>query len=566
MENMESAVVLIGIIVSVLAVTAVMGLRQRLLHQKWLFRKLTGEYGKVPKKEMSPERFANVPAYFRKHARAHQIDDITWNDLDMDLIYHRIDNTRSSSGEEYLYYALRSPALTKEDTPIRDDSVDLLAKQADLRLAIEKELYHLGTTGKYSMYDYLSLLDQLGDRSSVKHLISFCLPIAALIVIIFNAQWGLMLLIAALVFNISTYLREKREIEPFIVTFRYVLRLMDSAKQMQALLQKNTVASDIWAEDLQLLKESGAALRSFARGSWMIVSSGDGSNPLDLVFDYLRMMFHIDLLQFNHMLKSVREHREDIDTMVTVIGRLDAEISVASFRESLPYQCRPEFQRDCGAGLHLQKLYHPLLDHPVPNDIDASKSVLLTGSNASGKSTFLKAVALAALLSQTIGVCAAERYEASRFRIYSSMALRDNLVNGESYYIVEIKSLKRIADAANESYPVLCFVDEVLRGTNTIERIAASSEILAALARKNVLCFAATHDIELTKLLSADYSNYHFEEELKDNDVTFSYELHKGPATTRNAISLLGMVGFDKKLTDDASARAKRFETTGEWK
>lgn len=83
------------------------------------------------------------------------------------------------------------------------------------------------------------------------------------------------------------------------------------------------------------------------------------------------------------------------------------------------------------------------------------------------------------------------------------MALRDDLNAQNSYYIVEIKSLKRILDAVDkdDKRPVLCFVDEVLRGTNTVERIAASSEILKSLRYKNVLVFAATHDIELTYLL-----------------------------------------------------------------
>ena len=126
--------------------------------------------------------------------------------------------------------------------------------------------------------------------------------------------------------------------------------------------------------------------------------------------------------------------------------------------------------------------------------------MLLTGSNASGKSTFLKTVALGAIMAQTINTCPADHYEACFFHICSSMALRDDLDSGESYYIVEIKSLKRILDQAGQ-YPLLCFVDEVLRGTNTVERIAASTQILKSLGRKNLICFAATHDSELKELL-----------------------------------------------------------------
>ena len=89
------------------------------------------------------------------------------------------------------------------------------------------------------------------------------------------------------------------------------------------------------------------------------------------------------------------------------------------------------------------------------------------------------------------------------------MALKDDLLGRESYYLAEIRSLKRILDETGEEYPVLCFVDEVLRGTNTVERIAASAQILESLSGRNVICFAATHDIELTYILEDDYENYH---------------------------------------------------------
>ena len=94
-------------------------------------------------------------------------------------------------------------------------------------------------------------------------------------------------------------------------------------------------------------------------------------------------------------------------------------------------------------------------------------------------------------------------------------SLEDDIVSGESYYIVEIKSLKRILDAAaHRKGTILCFVDEVLRGTNTVERIAASTQILRSLGHSGILCFAATHDIELTELLQGEFDNYHFEEDV----------------------------------------------------
>ena len=149
--------------------------------------------------------------------------------------------------------------------------------------------------------------------------------------------------------------------------------------------------------------------------------------------------------------------------------------------------------------------------------------------------------------------------------IYTSMALRDSIFRNESYYIVEIKSLKRILDRVNKDIPMLCFIDEVLRGTNTLERIATSSRILASLAMSNCLCFAATHDIELTYILEKYFKNYHFQERISNDQILFDYKLYKGRAISRNAIKLLSILGYSKKITHDAEKAAHEFMTHGEW-
>ena len=216
--------------------------------------------------------------------------------------------------------------------------------------------------------------------------------------------------------------------------------------------------------------------------------------------------------------------------------------------------------------MDVENLYHPLIENPVANSISAQGGILVTGSNASGKSTFLKNIAINSIFAQTIYTCTASSYCAPYFQVMTSMALRDDLGSGESYYIVEIRSLKRILDAAKSGENLLCIIDEVLRGTNTIERIGASSQILAHICKNNVLSFAATHDIELSYMLQEYYENYHFEEEVREKDVVFNYLLKKGRVTTRNAIRLLEMIGYDKTLIEEAKRAVEEFEASGSWK
>lgn len=124
--------------------------------------------------------------------------------------------------------------------------------------------------------------------------------------------------------------------------------------------------------------------------------------------------------------------------------------------------------------------------------------------------------------------------------------------------MVEIRSLKRILDRIEGEIPVFCCVDEVLRGTNTVERIAASSQILLYMAEKRLLCMAATHDIELTYILEDVFRNCHFEEEVTDEQITFDYLLKEGRAMTRNAIRLLHLMGFEDSIIEKAETMAQQ--------
>jgi DNA mismatch repair ATPase MutS len=120
-------------------------------------------------------------------------------------------------------------------------------------------------------------------------------------------------------------------------------------------------------------------------------------------------------------------------------------------------------------------------------------------------------------------------------------------------------------DADKNDIPVICFVDEVLRGTNTLERVAASAQILDNLGKQNTLCFAATHDIELTNILKKTYDCYHFEENVIDDDVVFDYKLKEGPSNTRNAIKLLSVIGYDRNIIKKAEDMTVKFIDNGVW-
>ena len=529
--------------------------------EKAFTQKLYKEYGVLQSKEYKPGQLEVISHYFKKHKEGFCIDDITWNDLNLDEVFKKMNYTHSAAGEEYLYYVLRKPCMEETELLNREKIIDFFSSHPDDRVAYQLIYNKLGRTGKYSIYDYLDYLDELGNRSNLHHYFALILLLISIGIMFVNIPFGLVAFGIIMVYNNVSYFKVKNEIDPYITSFAYIFRLLTAVRKLQ---EHRTKALE---EEFDLLKKCSNSMNGFKTGSFLLMSNGrmSGSgNPLDILLDFIRMGFHLDLIKFNQMLTEVRKHIKEIDQMISIVGKIEAMIAIGEYRASLKQYCIPEFVKEME--ITAKSMYHPLLENPVKNNLNTKRSVLITGSNASGKSTFLKTVALNGIFAQTIHTCLAAHYSGSIFRIISSMSLRDDVQSGESYYMVEIRALKRIMDIIKEEGPpVLCFVDEVLRGTNTVERIAASTQILKNMSVQNCLCFAATHDIELTYLLEKIYNNYHFSEEIEEDDIYFTYKIINGRAQTRNAIKLLGIMGFSTKIIDVAESMAGNFLETGIW-
>lgn len=244
----------------------------------------------------------------------------------------------------------------------------------------------------------------------------------------------------------------------------------------------------------------------------------------------------------------------------------DAAISIVSFQESLPVYTIPSIDYSEGTPyICFDNLVHPLIPGCVPNSLQMNTSILLTGSNASGKTTFMRTVAANLILAEGICTALAARFHSSHFRVITSIDILDDLLAGDSYYISELKSIRRILNAVvTPAPPVFCCLDEVLRGTNAIERIAASSEILRYLGDK-ALCIAATHDIELCSLCEA-FLLYHFEEIIVQDEMSFDYKLKPGYSLTSNAIKLLSIMDFPQPVIVQAQKRADFFRKNQSWR
>lgn len=476
------------------------------------------------------------------------IDEITWNDLDMEEVYERINTASSSVGQEYLKKTLHTLEFDANKLKSRDVKADCLKEQTAVTTSLKKIFKGLGKTKKVSFLDHIFKIKEIKTRSNAIHYILILLLLIAIALIFVQPAIGIIALVVMIAVNIALYFKYKSEVEAYFNCLKYLVSMVITASKVLKI-----DLPEEFNEDKETLKECVKIFAPLKRGSWLLTNSVSGS-LIDVLMDYVRMIFHVDLIKFNSMKKYAEDHEAEIQRLYDTLGEIETCICIMEYRGKLEAYCKPEFESDI---LNVSELYHPLLKDPVKNSLKTEKSILLTGSNASGKSTFLKAMAINQIFAQSIFTCLADSFHTKFYKVLSSMALTDNILGEESYFIVEIKSLKRIFDSLEKDIPVMAFVDEVLRGTNTAERIAASSQLLAKLSNDNAMVFAATHDIELTRLLETDMTNYHFSEHVDGNDVLFDYKLKPGPSSTTNALKLLRAYGFDKETLDKAEKLAK---------
>ena len=183
-----------------------------------------------------------------------------------------------------------------------------------------------------------------------------------------------------------------------------------------------------------------------------------------------------------------------------------------------------------------------------------------------GKSTFIKSLNINCLCSQVLNTAFAKYYHAPIWQLMTSMTIKDNLSHKSSYYMEEVSSIGDLISSSEDNNKLYLFtIDEIFKGTNTIERISTAKAILEYLNRNKHLVLVSTHDIELTKLLKSGFDLYFFQESIVDESLSFDYKIKKGILERSNAISILELSGYPKEITDSARVLASklRIEKTG---
>lgn len=552
-------IIFVALILVVLVYTSIQSARTQ--RQKTRNR-IIKEFKEPLERELEYDAYEALKSYFYETLKdgENHIDDDTWDDLNMDELYMAVNNTNSSVGREYLYAFLRKPCSSQEELDRRHKTACGFAADESKRIKVQEAFANLGIARRVGIYSYLTLVKYYALTGNLPHYAcTLLIAFSVFSTMFFRGDISIAIIITSVAYIVISYFREKARIERYLDCVKWTVGMISTSRKLCSM------EIDFLKPELEALSKCVSSTGKIAKNMFLIASGSNMSGSLEeVVMDYVRILTHVDLIKFNHAVAQIQAHYDEILHMYEILGYIESCIAIAAYRNKLKVWAVPQLAP--GNGYRAENLYHPLLEHPVANSVSTDKCILLTGSNASGKSTFLRSVAVNALLSQTLYTSIASDYRGEFYRIVSSMSHKDSIVEGDSYYMVEIKALKRILDLAkNSDDKLLCFLDEVLRGTNTVERIAASTQILKSFDGTGTLCFAATHDIELTTLLSSYYDNYHFDESFENDDVKYSYHLKEGPARSRNAIRLLKQMGYDAQLIDNANALTKKFEETGAW-
>lgn len=547
----------IWIVVGVLFSVQVLMLIEKALHKKKVRVAIKEAYGKKPaERKLDFEKIGyHWDDMIRRVPEEERIDDITWNDLEMQEVYKRINGCRSFAGDQVLFSRLHWLPKASGVGEAFERSVGHFSSKDREREQVQLLLSDLGTDRKsYHLPRFLKDIDtyRITGLWSKPVMQGLQLLLAASVVTALVTGAAPAQLAAASVFsvNLVLYAVGKNRFEQHLDMIRCVNSVIGVATTLAN--KKKFTHEAIFehlTEDLKPFKRLWKAT-SFLQVRKDAVFSGD---LVALVYDYLVGATLWDFVMYDRILCRLRDHQRAFLSLYEGLGEIDAAIAVASFRESLPYYCPPEFTDR--TTLRMTGIYHPLIDNPVANSVELENSCIITGSNASGKSTFIKAVALSAILGQNIHTCMASEMVLPRAKIITSMAVRDDLMAGESYYIKEIRYIKRILDSLDEDRLVICMIDEILRGTNNEERVAASASILEFLEDKHCLAIVASHDSELTEIPDDQYGKFYFAERMEGKDVVFDYTINQGVSQTRNAIRLLHAMGFPEEIINGANKR-----------
>lgn len=476
------------------------------------------------------------------------VDDRTWNDLDMDLVFRKIDTTMTSVGQQYLYRKLR--LLENSNSSLEDDFrvATLLKDNRDVREALQLNLKMLKQGDAKLVTKALFENIPVVKFSRLAILLWSLLSLATIFFAVKSGGSFLLFILPVVIANFSISRYFEGISNGVTNTLYYLYNLMSISERISTLeLPFAIPAFENLMDQRKSIRRTKKLMKRIA------ISQSSESIFINNAMYLLNLAFPYDLFVYSISIKSIIRETDTMRICYLSVGSIDASIATASYIERNSHLCNPELTTE--NEMALIEAYHPLVKNYVSNSFRTDgPSVLITGSNMAGKTTFIKTIGVNVIFSRTLWICHAVRAQIPIVDVLSSIKTEDGLVEGKSFYFSELERLNTFIEMAGKGRKCLFLIDEIYRGTNTVERIAGAAAVLQELASNN-LVFVTTHDIELAGLLDKQFEQWHFEE-TGNIDKPFDYKLKRGICKTRNALKLMTSMGYPEHITDRAKTYA----------
>ncbi len=473
------------------------------------------------------------------------VDDKTWADLELPALFRQIDTTLTRPGSQYLYRLLRTYDFDADSMARRCAAYRALATDADLREELQLALSGLQADSAAHIVEVIHGPAPLTlARPHLLYTWSFvCLATLLWAAISAVGLWPLAIILAvnfAVLYMIMPRLNREAE---NLIQARRLLSVADrlgSVKPHGAIEEVGALAQDRLRHARLRRSLQWLALLSYDT-VWGGVSIG------------LNWLCLARLVAYQRAIHRFMRSRHEWASTFERVASIDAAIAVTGFLQRLPVHCRPTVTSE--PVIALTGGYHPLIAQPQVNSVAlARRSALITGSNLSGKTTFVKMIAINIILGHTLGVCLAASATLPRSGVMAQIRSGQSVESGKSRYAAEAEAIGEFVRRAARGDCRVFVIDEPFSGTNTVERIAVAKAVLDAISA-HAQILATTHDIELQHLLGDAFEYFYFRED-PDVEGFFDFKIRSGISTERNAIRVLQRMGFPPEIISAALSLA----------
>lgn len=425
--------------------------------------------------------------------------------------------------------------------------------------AIEFEAAGMQQKENKKHFDALSFSEYCRDKAAGvvpkwARILSICMPLMELVLLVLwlcgVTHYGYPLV--GFIVNLAITWVTKTVTDRIMSPFYQMSNSIDGYVKMLDIMEKYSFEAPF----LRALQDSvcgqDGALQGFKKLGKIMQAYNVSFNPL--VHQLLSGLVLWDYQLAVIIAKWKRQYGENACGCFDVIAKVELLLSLAVIAK-VRNTCEAHVERcmDGRVAFFGENIYHPLIkpETVVANSVSLNGGVtIITGSNMSGKTTFLRTIAINLALAYVGAPVCGEKFKTSYMKMFTSMRITDDVAGGISTFYAEILRIKLMADYRKNNMPMICLIDEIFKGTNSADRIVGATEVIRGLGADNCMTIVSTHDFELCGLKDKsgkEAVNYHFEEYYEDDTLKFDYMIKNGRCTTTNARAILRMAGFNVK-------------------